>query len=61
MRTRSATYPDRETAQWATQQVVTANEQVVHRWLAQSTRARLTVEASWPPGPSRSGGCCSRR
>ncbi|MEU0048509.1 RNase A-like domain-containing protein [Streptomyces sp. NPDC006309] len=48
MRTRSATYPDRETAQWATQQVVTANEQLVHRWLAQSTRSRLTIEASWP-------------
>ncbi|MFE2717732.1 RNase A-like domain-containing protein [Streptomyces mirabilis] len=48
MRTRSATYPDRETAQWATQQVVTANEQLVHRWLAQSTCPRLTIEASWP-------------
>ncbi|MFF1280985.1 RNase A-like domain-containing protein [Streptomyces sp. NPDC058299] len=48
MRTRSATYPDRETAQWATQQVVTANEQLVHRWLAQSTCSRLTIEASWP-------------
>ncbi|MGW8378827.1 RNase A-like domain-containing protein [Streptomyces sp. ODS28] len=48
MRTRSATYPDRETAQWATQQVVTANEQIIHRWLAQSTRSRLTIEASWP-------------
>ncbi|GAX55635.1 RNase A-like domain-containing protein [Streptomyces olivochromogenes] len=48
MRTRSATYPDRETAQWATQQVVTANEQLIHRWLAQSTRPRLTIEASWP-------------
>ncbi|MEU9577373.1 RNase A-like domain-containing protein [Streptomyces chilikensis] len=48
MRTRSATYPDRETAQWATQQVVTANEQVIHRWLAQSARSRLTIEASWP-------------
>ncbi|WP_432083628.1 RNase A-like domain-containing protein [Streptomyces sp. WAC 04229] len=48
MRTRSATYPDRETAQWATQQVVNANEQVIHRWLAQSTRSRLTIEASWP-------------
>ncbi|MFI1398849.1 RNase A-like domain-containing protein [Streptomyces sp. NPDC020681] len=45
---RSATYPDRETAQWATQQVVTANEQVIHRWLAQSTRQRLTIEAAWP-------------
>lgn len=48
MRTRSATYPDRGTAQWATQQVVTANEQVIHRWLARSTRSRLTIEASWP-------------
>ncbi|MFD4262512.1 RNase A-like domain-containing protein [Streptomyces sp. NPDC058534] len=48
MRTRSATYPDRETAQWATQQVVNANEQVIHRWLAQSTQSRLTIEASWP-------------
>ncbi|MFI5682497.1 RNase A-like domain-containing protein [Streptomyces sp. NPDC051636] len=48
MRTRTATYPDRETAQWATQHVVTRNEQVIHRWLAQSTRARLTIEAAWP-------------
>ncbi|OIK29466.1 RNase A-like domain-containing protein [Streptomyces malaysiense] len=48
MRTRSATYPDRDTAQWATQQVVTANEQLIHRWLAQSTRARLSIEAAWP-------------
>ncbi|MFE2249772.1 RNase A-like domain-containing protein [Streptomyces lavendulae] len=48
MLTRSATYPDRETAQWATQQVVTANEQVIHRWLAQGTRARLTIETAWP-------------
>ncbi|MFE5089742.1 hypothetical protein ACFRCI_04940 [Streptomyces sp. NPDC056638] len=40
MLTRSASYPDRETAQWATQQVVTANEQAIHRWLAQGTRAR---------------------
>ncbi|MGW0766032.1 RNase A-like domain-containing protein [Streptomyces sp. NPDC002676] len=46
--THSASYPDRETAQWATQQVVTANEQAIHRWLAQSTRPRLTIEASWP-------------
>jgi hypothetical protein len=46
--TRSASYPDRETAHWATQQVVTANEQVIHRWLAQGTRARLTIEAAWP-------------
>ncbi|MCX4742042.1 RNase A-like domain-containing protein [Streptomyces antibioticus] len=45
---RSASYPDRETAQWGTQQVVTANEQVIHRWLAQGTRARLTIEAAWP-------------
>ncbi|RPK93945.1 RNase A-like domain-containing protein [Streptomyces sp. ADI98-10] len=48
VRTRSATYPDRETAHWTTQQVVTANEQRIHRWLAQSTRARLTIEAAWP-------------
>ncbi|WP_415952446.1 RNase A-like domain-containing protein [Streptomyces sp. KLOTTS4A1] len=48
VRTRSATYPDRETAQWATQQVVTRNEQKIHRWLAQGTRPRLTIEAAWP-------------
>lgn len=48
VRTRTSTYPDRETAQWATQHVVTANEQLVHRWLAQSTRTRLTIEAAWP-------------
>ncbi|MGN9791804.1 RNase A-like domain-containing protein [Streptomyces sp. OZ13] len=48
MLTRSASYSDRETAQWATQQVVTANEQVIHRWLAQGTRPRLTIEAAWP-------------
>ncbi|MFD4696108.1 RNase A-like domain-containing protein [Streptomyces niveus] len=48
MRTRSATYPDRETAQWCTQQVVTRNEQAVHRWLAQGTRPRLTIEGAWP-------------
>ena len=45
---RTATYPDHETAQWATQQVVTANEQLIHRWLAQSTCPRLTIETSWP-------------
>lgn len=48
MLTRSASYPDRETAHWATQQVVTANEQVIHRRLALGTRARLTIEAAWP-------------
>jgi Bacterial CdiA-CT RNAse A domain len=48
LRIRTATYPNHETAQWATQQVVTANEQVIHRWLAQSTRSRLTIEACWP-------------
>ncbi|QNP63919.1 RNase A-like domain-containing protein [Streptomyces genisteinicus] len=48
MRTRSSSYPDRETAQWATQQVVTRNEQAIHRWLAQGTRQRLTIEAAWP-------------
>lgn len=47
-RTRVATYPDRETAQWCTQQVVTRNEQVIVRWLAQNTRKRLTIEAAWP-------------
>ncbi|MEU9440669.1 RNase A-like domain-containing protein [Streptomyces sp. NPDC048304] len=48
MRIRTATYPNHETAQWATQRVVTSNEQIIHRWLAQSTRPRLTIEASWP-------------
>ncbi|MFE2939645.1 RNase A-like domain-containing protein [Streptomyces sp. NPDC059255] len=55
MRTRSAAYPDRGTAQWATQQVVTRNEQVIHRWLAQSTRQRLTIEAAWPSRPEPVG------
>lgn len=41
MLTRSASYSDRETVQRATQQVVTANEQVIHRWLAQGSRPRL--------------------
>nr|WP_237536956.1 hypothetical protein [Streptomyces sp. SID5785] len=27
---------------------MTENEQVIHRWLAQSTRPRLTIEAAWP-------------
>ncbi|WP_328309151.1 hypothetical protein OG432_07995 [Streptomyces sp. NBC_00442] len=54
-RNRAATYPDRETAQWATQQVVTLNEQVIHRWLAQSTRARLTIEAAWPSREEAAG------
>ncbi|WP_405697818.1 RNase A-like domain-containing protein [Streptomyces sp. NBC_01185] len=48
MLTRSASYPDRDTAQWATQQVVTTDEQAIQRWLAQNTRARLTVGAAWP-------------
>ncbi|WP_093438685.1 RNase A-like domain-containing protein [Streptomyces sp. Cmuel-A718b] len=48
VRTRSATYPDRETAHWATQQVVTVNEQKIHRWLAQGTRSRLAIEGAWP-------------
>ncbi|MFE5484219.1 RNase A-like domain-containing protein [Streptomyces sp. NPDC056527] len=51
----SASYPDRETAQWATQQVVTSNEQAIHRWLAQSTRQRLTIEAAWPSRPEPVG------
>jgi hypothetical protein len=48
MRTRTSTYPDRETAQWCTQQVITGNEQLIHRWLAQGTRQRLALEAAWP-------------
>ncbi|MGV9313099.1 RNase A-like domain-containing protein [Streptomyces sp. NPDC003691] len=48
MLTRSASYPDRETAYWAVQQVVTANEQAIHRWLARGTRVRLTIEGAWP-------------
>lgn len=55
MLTRTATYPDRETTQWATQMVVTRNEQAVHRWLAQSTRQRLTIEAAWPSRPEPVG------
>ncbi|OAR26917.1 hypothetical protein A8W25_01075 [Streptomyces sp. ERV7] len=55
MRTRSATYTDRATAQWATQEVVTRNEQVIHRWLAQSARQRLTIEAGWPSRPEPVG------
>jgi hypothetical protein len=55
VRTRSSTYPDRETAQWATQQVVTANEQVIHRWLALGARPRLAIEASWPSRPDPVG------
>lgn len=47
-RTRAASYPDSATAQWCTQQVVTQNEQRIHRWLAQGTRQRLTIEAAWP-------------
>ncbi|MEW1866768.1 RNase A-like domain-containing protein [Streptomyces caelestis] len=47
-RNRAATYPDRETARWATQRTVTANEQLIHGRLARSTRTRLTIEASWP-------------
>ncbi|MFJ3905988.1 RNase A-like domain-containing protein [Streptomyces sp. NPDC090025] len=45
---RAATFPDRATAQWAVQQVIALNEQTIHRWLAQSTRRRLVVEAAWP-------------
>lgn len=48
MLTRAATYPDRETAQWCTQQVVSRNEQAIHRWLAQGSRQRLAIEAAWP-------------
>ncbi|MFF7178627.1 RNase A-like domain-containing protein [Streptomyces sp. NPDC008121] len=52
---RAATYPDRVTAQWATQQVIALNEQVIHRWLAQSTRQRLVIEAAWPTRPDPVG------
>ncbi|MFE5807349.1 hypothetical protein OG444_01415 [Streptomyces sp. NBC_01232] len=55
MLTRTATYPDRETAQWATQEVITRNEQAVHRWLAQGTRLRITLEAAWPSRPDPVG------
>lgn len=55
MLTRTATYPDRETAQWATQEVITRNEQAIHRWLAQGTRLRLTLEAAWPSRPDPVG------
>jgi hypothetical protein len=48
MLTRAASYPDRETAQWCTQQVVSLNDQKIRRWLAQGSRDRLTVEAAWP-------------
>ncbi|MGW6973708.1 RNase A-like domain-containing protein [Streptomyces sp. NPDC054952] len=55
MLTRTATYPDRETAQWATQEVITGNEQAIHRWLAQGTRLRITLEAAWPSRPDPVG------
>ncbi|WP_329402700.1 hypothetical protein OG523_00695 [Streptomyces virginiae] len=55
MLTRTATYPDRETAQWATQEVITRNEQAIHRWLAQGTRLRITLEAAWPSRPDPVG------
>ncbi|MFI7006969.1 RNase A-like domain-containing protein [Streptomyces sp. NPDC050145] len=55
VRTASSSYPDRETAQWATQQVVTENEQAIHRWLAQSARPRLTIEAAWLSRPDPVG------
>ncbi|WUQ57362.1 hypothetical protein OG340_40995 [Streptomyces virginiae] len=51
MLTRTATYPDRETTQWATQEVITRNEQAIHRRLAQGTRLRITLEAAWPSVP----------
>ncbi|MFF8598045.1 RNase A-like domain-containing protein [Streptomyces sp. NPDC015232] len=52
---RAATFPDRATAQWATQQVIALNEQLIHRWLAQSTRQRLVIEAAWPSRPDPVG------
>ncbi|MFD7557796.1 RNase A-like domain-containing protein [Streptomyces sp. NPDC059835] len=55
MLTRTATYPDLETAQWATQEVITLHEQAIHRWLAQGTRPRMTLEAAWPSRPDPVG------
>ncbi|MEE1794878.1 hypothetical protein PUR28_29575 [Streptomyces sp. BE308] len=55
MPVRAATYADRETAQWATQQVVNLNEQVIHHWLARSGRQRLVIEAAWPTRPDPVG------
>ncbi|MEU8617594.1 RNase A-like domain-containing protein [Streptomyces sp. NPDC048623] len=52
---RAASFPDRATAQWATQQAIALNEQLVHRWLAQSTRRRLVIEAAWPSRPEPVG------
>ncbi|WP_432177978.1 hypothetical protein [Streptomyces sp. NBC_00063] len=44
----SANHPDRASAQCATQQVVTANEQLIHRRRARSTGSHLAVEAARP-------------
>lgn len=52
---RAAAYPDRETAQWATQQVVNLNEQLIHHWLARPGRRRLVIEAAWPARPDPVG------
>ncbi|MGW6690712.1 RNase A-like domain-containing protein [Streptomyces sp. NPDC054961] len=52
---RAAAYPDRETAQWATQQVVNLNEQVIQHWLARPGRQRLVIEAAWPARPDPVG------
>ncbi|MCX4721932.1 hypothetical protein [Streptomyces virginiae] len=51
MLTRTATHPGREAAQGATQEVITRNEQAIHRWIAQGTRLRITLEAAWPSVP----------
>jgi Bacterial CdiA-CT RNAse A domain len=48
MLTRTATYPDRATAVWCTQQVIRLNAERIAAWLAQGTRRRLTLEGSWP-------------
>ncbi|MFI6006152.1 RNase A-like domain-containing protein [Streptomyces sp. NPDC051366] len=55
MLTRTATYPDRETAQWATEEVINRNEQAIHRWLAQAARPRIALEAAWPSHPDPVG------
>jgi hypothetical protein len=46
--TRAASYTDRETARWCTQDVVTRNEQLIHRWPPQGTRQRLASDVLVP-------------
>ncbi|MET9467441.1 RNase A-like domain-containing protein [Streptomyces sp. NPDC006544] len=39
----------------AQQEVINRNEQAIHRWLAQGTRLRITLEAAWPSRPDPVG------